>query len=273
MSPRIVAFGDGWTAADVICTAGPDDRSFEEQHSRYAIAVVLAGSFQYRSPLGPTLMTPGSLMLGNSGQCFECGHAHGEGDRCVSFWYEAEYFERLLADAGVRGRARFAIPRLPPVRTISSLVTGAALAITSPTAIAWDEFSITLATRTFRVSSGLPADVRGAPLNGEARVTQAVRAIDRHPAALWTVQRLASEARLSPYHFLRTFAHLTGVTPHQYLLRARLRHAAVRLVHDAGSVLDIALDSGFGDLSNFTRAFRTEFGVSPGQYRRRSGRR
>jgi hypothetical protein len=44
-SPRIIAVGDGWTVADVICTAGPDDRSFEEQHSRYAIAVVLAGSF------------------------------------------------------------------------------------------------------------------------------------------------------------------------------------------------------------------------------------
>jgi len=42
-------------------------------------------------------------MLGNRGLRYECGHEHGEGDRCVSFWYAPEYFERLAADAGTRG--------------------------------------------------------------------------------------------------------------------------------------------------------------------------
>ena len=257
----------------MICTAGPDDRSFEERHSRYAIAVVLAGSFHYRSPLGPALMTPGSLMLGNSGQCFECGHAHGEGDRCVSFWYAPEYFERLSADADVRGRPRFGLPRIPPVRSLSPLITAAAFGLSSPPETAWDEFHVTVATSTLRASAGLPSDVRGAPPNGESRVTHAVRTIDRHPAAMWTLARLARSARLSPYHFLRTFTHLTGVTPHQYVLRARLRDAALRLVRDSSTVLDIALDCGFGDASNFTRAFRAEFGVSPARYRQRRLRR
>ena len=88
-TPRTIAAGDGWTVADVVCTSGPPDRPFEEQHARYTIAIVLAGSFQYRSPFGGGLMTPGSVMLGNPGQCFECGHEHGDGDRCVSFWYDA----------------------------------------------------------------------------------------------------------------------------------------------------------------------------------------
>jgi AraC-like DNA-binding protein len=74
---------------------------------------------------------------------------------------------------------------------------------------------------------------------------------------------LAREARLSPYHFLRTFERLTGVTPHQYVLRARLREAAMRLLHERSKVLDIALDCGFGDVSNFNRAFRAEFGANP----------
>jgi len=76
---------------------------------------------------------------------------------------------------------------------------------------------------------------------------------------------------LSPYHFLRTFERLTGVTPHQYILRARLREAALRLA-EPGRVLDIALDCGFGDLSNFNRTFRAEFGVSPRIFRLQSGR-
>src|SRR2546425_4858395 len=83
---------------------------------------------------------------------------------------------------------------------------------------------------------------------------------------------LPPEAGLSPYHFLRTFERLTHATPHQYLMRARLREAAVRLTADTGRVLDVALDSGFGDVSNFNRAFRAEFGVSPRAYRAQAGR-
>jgi len=74
---------------------------------------------------------------------------------------------------------------------------------------------------------------------------------------------LAREAGLSPYHFLRTFEQLAGVTPHQYVRRMRLREAAVRLVSKKEKVLDIALDCGFGDVSNFNRAFRNEFGANP----------
>jgi len=72
-------------------------------------------------------------------------------------------------------------------------------------------------------------------------------------------------------HFLRTFERLTGVTPHQYVRRTRLREAARRLITERGTVLDIALDSGFGDVSNFNRAFRTEFGRSPLKFRRTLG--
>ena len=273
-TPRIIAAGDGWTVADVICTSGPDDHPFEEQHSWFAVAIVLAGSFEYRSPAGLAVMTPGSLMLGNSGQCFECGHAHGEGDRCVSFWYAPDHFERLAADAGARrGGARFTVSRVPPLRDLSGLVAGAALGLSSPSETAWDELSVTIAVNALKLSAGVPSDRRGSPLNADARVAHAVRTIDRHPAGTWTLERLASAARLSPYHFLRTFTDLTGVTPHQYVLRARLRHVAVRLARESGSVLDIALDSGFGDVSNFTRAFRTEFGESPRRYRERSSRR
>jgi len=107
------------------------------------------------------------------------------------------------------------------------------------------------------------------PSNAEARITGAVRTIDRQPEAELTLDALARDAGLSRYHFLRTFEHLTGVTPHQYVRRARLREAAVRLVAEPGTVLDIALDCGFGDVSNFNRAFRTEFGMSPRAYRAR----
>jgi AraC family transcriptional regulator len=50
-------------------------------------------------------------------------------------------------------------------------------------------------------------------------------------------------------------------------MRMRLRRAAARLVEDKASVLEIGLDCGFGDISNFNRSFRTEFGRSPRAFR------
>src|SRR5206468_11978987 len=99
-SARPLAAGDGWTVSDVVCSAGPPDRPFEEQHSRTSIAIVVSGTFQYTSPAGRDLMTPGSFLLGNAGECFSCGHEHGAGDRCVSFSYAPEFFDPLADEVG-----------------------------------------------------------------------------------------------------------------------------------------------------------------------------
>ena len=259
---------DGWTVADVLCTSGPDDRPFEERHRRYTLAIVLSGSFQYRSSDGGGLMTPGSLMLGNLGSCFECGHEHGEGDRCVSIWYAPEFFERLAADTGARGRSLgFKSGRLPPLRSLASLVARAAAGAVDSAAVPWPELTLTLAARAMELSSGASDRTSSLPLNAEARVTRTIRTIERHMDEGLTLDSLARGAGLSPYHFLRTFERLTGSTPHQYVLRARLREAARRLTSEPGKVVDIALDCGFGDVSNFNRAFRAEFGTSPRTFR------
>jgi AraC family transcriptional regulator len=269
---RRLAEGNGWTVSDVVCTSGPQDRPFEERHSGFSIAIVVAGSFQYRSATARELMTPGSLLLGNAGQCFECGHEHGTGDRCLSFRYAPDYFERLAADAGVRrARPDFRILRLPPLRALSALVARACTGLARCVDVPWEELSLRLAAQAVQLVRGFLPDPSDAPPSAVARVTRTVRMIERHPDAGLTLGSLAREAGLSPYHFLRTFERLTGVTPHKYVLRARLREAAMRLSAEPARVLDIALDCGFGDVSNFNHAFRAEFGVSPRVYRLESG--
>ena len=268
LTGRVLAQGDGWTVEDVICTSGPRDRPFEERHSHVSIAIVAAGSFQYRSTAGRELMTPGSLLLGNTGQSFECEHAHGAGDRCIAFRYAPGYFERLVADAGASGaKPAFRPLRLPPLRDLSPLVSRACAGLTGSGDLPWEELGVQLGVQAVRLAAGLPPDRNGAAPDAVARATRIVRTIDRHPGAGLTLGSLAREAGLSLYHFLRTFQRLTGVTPHQYVLRARLREAAMRLAVEHARVIDIALDCGFGDVSNFNRAFRAEFGVSPRVYR------
>ena len=187
-------------------------------------------------------------------------------------WYDPDYFERLAADGGARGSdARFRVPRLPQLRPLSPLVALAGAAAVGADAMSWEEFVVTLAVRAVKLAAGVPSSGNSLPLNAEARVTRAARTIDRHPGAALRLGQLARQANLSPYHFLRTFRSLTGITPHQYVLRARLREAASRLATGTEKVLDVALDCGFGDVSNFNRAFRCEFGVSPRAFRASTG--
>jgi hypothetical protein len=123
LTARVLAEGPGWSVSDMVCTAGPRDRPFEERHPYVFIGLVVAGAFQYRSGAGCELLTPGSLLLGNAEQCFECRHEHGTGDRCLSFAYSPDYFERLAASAGASGPTLgFRVPRLPALPALSPLV-------------------------------------------------------------------------------------------------------------------------------------------------------
>jgi AraC-like DNA-binding protein len=104
------------------------------------------------------------------------------------------------------------------------------------------------------------------------RAVEAALWIDAHSHQELALEAIAAEAGLSPYHFLRLFANVLGVTPHQYLVRSRLRHAARLLSQEERAITDVAFDVGFGDLSNFVRTFRRAAGVSPGEFRRLSRR-
>ncbi|WP_206996736.1 helix-turn-helix transcriptional regulator [Trinickia mobilis] len=269
--PRVLAHGAGWSVDDVLCTSGPRDRPFEERHEHVCVAMVAAGAFEYRSRAGSGLMTPGAIMLGNAGACFECGHRHRAGDRCIAFRYTPGCFEQIAADAGIRSRdARFAAVRLPPLRPLAPLVAAACAGVVSEAGVAWDELAPAVAALALRLAAGMPAeDPREVPAAALARVAPVLCLIDSAPDDGLSVERLARHAGLSPYHFLRTFERVTGVTPHQYLLRARLRAAAQRLAEESAKIVDVALDCGFNDVSNFNHAFRAEFGASPRAYRMR----
>jgi AraC family transcriptional regulator len=78
---------------------------------------------------------------------------------------------------------------------------------------------------------------------------------------------LAAEACLSPFHFSRLFRDATGKSPHRYLTERRIETAKRSLRADGASLAEIALDSGFGSQANFIRAFRKATGMTPGQQR------
>jgi AraC-like DNA-binding protein len=260
---RTLAAGDGWCVVDFICTCGPRDRTFEECHDVASISLVLDGTFSCRSRHGASLLSPGSLFLGSAGQDYECSHTHGEGDRCLSFRFEPELFERLAHDVGA-SRPAFHRNELPPLRALAPLTARARVAMGHPDRL--EEIALELAGAALRVAGRLRRDMP-APARHHARIARVLRYLASRIGDRHTIADLARVASLSPYHFLRTFKRVTGVTPHQWLLRARLNEAARMLSTGGERITDIALDVGFEDLSNFVRSFRAEFGTSPRSYR------
>jgi AraC family transcriptional regulator len=79
---------------------------------------------------------------------------------------------------------------------------------------------------------------------------------------------LAAESGYSRSHFLRMFRDATAQTPHQYLLSLRLENAVRMMKERSKPLIDIAVACGFSSHTQFTKAFRSKFGVLPSRYRR-----
>jgi AraC family transcriptional regulator len=258
---HFLASGPGWRADDVICTSGPADRPFEEQHDGICIAAVTQGTFQYRSTQGAALLVPGALLLGDDRHCFECGHDHGTGDRCLSFHFTPDFFQTVAAR-----RITFTTPSLPPLPALIPIIAAAEAARDDGDTTELEETAIRLAGV---VATALTGATRTAPTSrrDERRVSDVLRAIEEGADEPLPLADLAGQVAMSPYHFLRTFRSVVGLTPHQFILRTRLHRAAVSLRRSGDSISSIAFASGFNDLSTFNRRFRRFIGLSPGAYR------
>src|SRR5262245_12939527 len=128
LSSHLLASGPGWSVSDVTCSAGPRDRPFEERHHAACIAAVTQGTFQYRSPRGSAVLAPGAVLLGDEGSCFECGHEHTAGDRCLAFHFAPDHLEAIVAAVPGARRMAFVVPRLPPLPALMPLLAAAEVA-------------------------------------------------------------------------------------------------------------------------------------------------
>jgi AraC family transcriptional regulator len=279
MSSLLLAAGRGWRVDDIRCTSGPRDRPFEERHDGMCVAIVTAGTFTYRTTQGTAVLAPGAALLGNHGHCFECGHEHGIGDRCLSFRFSPELVESVVSELPGARQLAFTLPNLPPLPQLIPLVADAAAARDGSDAISFEELALSVVAEVRIALPGMTSSARGKQIarqpsaRDQRRVTEALRRIEAHCDQPLSLQQLATDVAMSPYHFLRTFRAVAGMAPHQFLLHTRLQRAAVRLRCSGEPISAIALEAGFSDLSTFNRRFRRLLGASPGAYRASGQRR
>ncbi len=249
---------------DYRCTAGPGDTPFAEHHGDHCVSYVRRGSFGYQLEGEPYELVAGSVLVGRPGADYVCTHAHHpRGDECLSFHLSAEVADGL---GGAAAWSAGALPPLPELMVIGELAQAVADGTSD---IAIDEVAAMFVGRFIELASaGRTGHATHASAADRRRAVDVAMWFDTHADEDIDLSEAAAQAGLSSFHFLRVFRSVLGVTPHQYLLRARLRRAARLLADRTRSVTEIALDVGFADLSNFVRTFHRAAGVSPREFRK-----
>lgn len=120
-----------------------------------------------------------------------------------------------------------------------------------------------------RYSSAHLVEVGASPVAiDDRRLRRVVEYIHENIEADISLATLADLACLSRHHFARAFRAATGVPPHRFISGLRFKRAQDLLAHSETSLAEIALCCGFSSQSTFTRAFRRQLRVSPGEFRR-----
>jgi AraC-like DNA-binding protein len=251
---------------EVLCSGDNTAPPAAEQHHGWSIAYVRRGSFGCSCRGRQFQLVPGALLLGRPGDEYTCSHDHhAGGDECLAFHFTPDLVDELRR----RGPA-WESGAAPPLAPLGALAEMAQAALRHEHDVAIDELGLALGGRCVTLMGGAaPAPLRTRAGDAQRAVCAAMW-IDEHSAQDIDLARIAQAAGLSVFHFLRLFAAVIGVTPHQYLVRCRLRKAAHLLADEDRPVTDVALDVGFADLSNFVRSFHRAAGLSPRAFRRAS---
>jgi AraC-like DNA-binding protein len=93
--------------------------------------------------------------------------------------------------------------------------------------------------------------------------------IEEHYQEKITLEKLARETNQSVYNLAHSFKKCTGISPLEYINQYRLSIAARELETTKNPVINIAVDTGFNNVSYFNRAFRAKYNMTPTEYRKK----
>jgi AraC-like DNA-binding protein len=251
-----------FTVHDYRCTAVPGEAPFVETHQSYCISYVRRGSFGCHTRGEAHELVTGSILVGHPGDEFMCTHDHVHGDECLSFHFTPEQVD-TFSDRDEIWRSG-CLPPLPELMVLGELAQAAANGASD---VGLDEAGLSLAHRFAEAASGRERKPLKSSALDRRRAVDAAAWLDAHAHEPVDLAMTARAVGLSMFHFLRVFSQVLGVTPHQYLVRSRLRRAAQLLAEGEHSITDIAFEVGFADLSNFVRTFHRAAGMPPRDFR------
>ena len=248
-----------------VCVSEPLHAPWQKHYDKSGIGFVISGWFDYRTRAGTVTGVPGTLVFGNRDEDFSVDHLGSSGIRRLVVWYDREFLQNIAAEYGLDDTS-FPTVALPPGKAAANAFTRM-LAVARGWADAQDAAcalagaALTAGNKRYREPDTSAHDRR--------RMLAEVDYIAQAYCDNCSVESLAAKSGLSRFRFMRLFKAVTGQTVNQYVINTRLRAAAARLVETKKPIGEIALDTGFNDISYFNTCFRTAFACTPRQLRKR----
>lgn len=283
---------------NVCCRAVSPECSDTECNRRPSIAFVRSGVFRKHMGREEVLADANHVVFFNAGEEYRVSHPVGGGDDCTSFSFDAQSLADFARDLGTDGddpQRPFALTHLAcsswtalrlygmfrllqsrgqraPGKTEADSISSAAHG-KQQDACEVEGLGLSLLNEIAaegRMASALPRvrTQRGTAAAHRKIVDSARELIGADPSAPLTLDDMAEAAGASPYHLVRIFRDQTGLPPHRYRNQLRLRLALERIAQGERDLMSLALRLGFASHSHFTDAFRREFRMSPGAFRR-----
>lgn len=245
-------------------------------HDFYEIYFFLSGNVQYNVESRSYLMTPGDVLLISPMELHQpmFGESHGAYERIV-LWIDKTFLESLCVsgedltrcfDTAAPGHTNLLRPeglarqyfQFQLEQLMAEMVTE-------------DPYRKTCAlTYLVQVLIGLNRLARKSSRVEEVKtsdhaVYSVLSYINDHFSEDLTLDRLANKFFISKYHLSREFQRMVGTSVHRYIIQKRLVMAKQMLGRGMSSS-DVYQQCGFGDYSNFFRAFKQEYQISPKDY-------
>jgi AraC-like DNA-binding protein len=232
-------------------------------HLGPAIGIVAKGAMNSYARGATHTLPAGTVFLINPEEVHAPGPVISEGWVLLAFYFSNDFYARLSQSLGLED-FRFSelfVRNEPLTRRLLSLhrsleQSGTGLELESKMLSVFGE----IAQQYVRV----PLRNRGQKPEHQKVARAKEFLIENHRRAT-SLAELANIVDFSPYHLLRTFRSMVGLTPHDFLTQIRVERAK-RLLRLGNAISDIAADTGFVDQAHFTRRFKAIVGVTPGQY-------
>ncbi|MDH0301545.1 MULTISPECIES: AraC family transcriptional regulator [unclassified Pseudomonas] len=234
-------------------------------HPTFSIGAVDSG-FSRFSGAGPgeTRLTPGTLVLVPAQRVHACNPEPGQAWSYQMLHLDADWLRCLRLESGIAAGEPGAPARITRSATLYRQFCALNALLFSPAAPIEKEAALVafIGDHDFSSHPTLPA---APPLTPSALAGLMAHIEEQDPASL-SLDVLARQAGMGRYPLIRAFAATTGMTPHAYLLNARVNKAR-HLLRQGAPLADVAYRLGFADQSHFQRVFKAHAAVTPGLYR------
>ncbi|MBL0728239.1 AraC family transcriptional regulator [Piscinibacter sp. HJYY11] len=229
-------------------------------HEAFGLGVIDAGVERFRYRGAEHLASPGTLVLMNPGELHT-----GRAETDQGWRYRMVYLDEALLQAVTGERWWFADATAHDPAAAQRVSARLAALWHAPDALASDSALAEL-LGALRPHAQVDRALRERVTANDSALARSLALMHDDYASELTLDRLAAEAGLSPFHFLRRFKQRYHVTPHQMLMAVRLARAKQHLAAGMAPA-EVAPAVGLADQAHLTKRFARMHGVTPARYR------